>query len=240
MSTITITPETTVSAIAAAYPETLRMFEALGIDYCCGGKLPLADAVGTAKVPLATVIAVLTTAIAQGAANTTARNWQTEPLPALLDEIVTTHHAYLDRELPRLAGLLALVARVHGPNHGDVLQPLLATFTALKNELETHLRKEEDVTFPAIRALHDGTADETARRTITELETEHEAAGEALAAMHRITHDFALPADACNNFTAVYRGLQELEADIHHHIHLENNVLFPRVRAALHTCACAA
>jgi regulator of cell morphogenesis and NO signaling len=240
MQTIEITPQTTVSAIAAAYPETLRMFEALGVDYCCGGKLPLADAVRTAKAPLETVIAVLTTTIAQGTATMAERDWLAVPLPALMDEIVATHHTYLNRELPRLEGLLALVARVHGPNHGDVLQPLVETFAALKAELEAHLRKEEEVTFPAIRALHAGTADETARRTMLELETEHEGAGAALAAMHRITGDFTLPADACNTFAAVYRGLRELEADIHHHIHLENNVLFPRVRAEITGCACAA
>lgn len=236
---ITITPETTVSTIAASHPATLRMMEALGIDYCCGGKLPLADAATRVGLPVETVIAVLQTAIAQaGETGGADRNWQDALPEALLAHIVSTHHAYLHRELPRLEVMLETVARVHGPHHGDVLAPLLEHFRALKTELTAHLAKEEETTFPAIEQLLQGESGDTAVRTIAELADEHEAAGALLEAMRTDTRNYTVPEDACNTFRALYDGLQELEGDIHRHIHLENNILFPRVLAVVHRNEC--
>lgn len=230
MGTLQITPETRVGEVVAHYPATMRMCEALGIDYCCGGKLTLDEAAAKAGLPVATVVTVLQTAAAQAAQQGEAQDWHALPLEKLITHIVDTHHVYLANALPRLQGLLAKVARAHGEKHSDVLQPLVTIFDELKSELEAHLRKEEEVTFPAIRRMLNGTWDETVARTIAELESEHEAAGAALEAMHRVTHDFALPADACTTFAAAYEGLQALEGDLHQHIHKENNVLFPRVR----------
>lgn len=135
------------------------------------------------------------------------------------------------RELPRLDAMLTLVRRVHGPNHADVLEPLGEAFTALKAELEAHLHKEEEVVFPAILRLARGERTPEVMAGVHELEDEHQAAGALLAAMHRVTHDFAMPDDVCNTYRGVYTGLLELEQDIHQHIHLENNVLFTRVAA---------
>ncbi len=238
---LTLTPELPVSAIAATYPVTLRMLEALGIDYCCGGKLPLAEAAAQAGIPVATAIAVLQTAIAQSAgAAMPETNWQQAPLTELMHHIVQTHHAYMHSEMPRLQGLLTLVTRVHGPNHGEVLRPLLEQYLALRHELTVHLKKEEDVTFPAIERLLERGYDETATVTIAELADEHDAAGAVLHAMRKTTANYALPADACATFRAVYDGLQILEADIHRHIHLENNILFPRALQLARECACSA
>lgn len=230
MAELTLTADTQVSAIAAAYPATLRMMEALGIDYCCGGKLPLREAAAKVKAPLETVLAVLQAAIMQAAAEkTTERDWQQAPLDELQAHIIATHHAYLWKELPRLEGLLALVARVHGPNHSDVLQPLLETYTALADELSAHLQKEEQIIWPAITRALAGDRSAEVATAIADLNAEHDAAGALLAKMREVTHNYELPADACNTFRAVYDGLQQLEQDIHRHIHKENNILFPRV-----------
>lgn len=236
MSGVTITPATPVCEIAAAYPATLRMMESLGIDYCCGGKNALEAAASQVGIPVATAIAVLETTIAQAAAGSEQEaNWNDAPFDALIQHILDTHHTYMNRELPRLDGILTLVRRVHGPAHGDILEPLGQAFTALKSELEAHLRKEEEVVFPAILRVVQGARDAAALAGAKELEDEHDAAGAILHDMHRITHNFAVPDGVCATYEAVYRGLQELEGDIHRHIHLENNVLFPRLRRLLNS-----
>ena len=240
MSEITLTAETLVKDVAARYPATLRTMEALGIDYCCGGKKPLAEATAAAGVPVQTAIAVLQAAIAQAAgAQGAAHDWTQAPLGELMEHILDTHHTYMDREMPRLEAILLKVARVHGPNHADVLQPLVREYTRLKEDLTLHLKKEEDVTFPAIARVAAGEDDHQARTTIQELGEEHDAAGEILAAMRQATSNYALPEDACGTYAALYDGLQAMEQDIHRHIHLENNILFPRALSAIGPCTCA-
>jgi len=236
-----VTPDMLVREVAAKYPATLRTLEALGIDYCCAGKLPLAEAAAERKLPVETVIAVLEAAIAQASGDEPAgEDWQHAPFDALTDHIVEKHHTYMHREMPRLEYILSVVARVHGPNHGDVLEPLVGLYAALKAELDEHLKKEEEVTFPAINRLAAGDVDDVVLRTVRELEDEHERAGAVLHRMHEVTRDFAMPDDVCNTYRALYDGLQELEQDIHQHIHLENNILFPRVKVAVKEYAAAA
>jgi len=227
-----ITPDMLVREVAAKYPATLRTLEALGIDYCCGGKLPLAEAAVGRGLPLETVIAVLEAAIAQTYGDEPAgEDWQYAPFDALTDYIIEKHHTFLQRELPRLEYILSVVARVHGPNHADVLEPLVKLYAALKTELEMHLEKEEQVTFPAICRLSTGEIDDVVLRAVRELEEEHERAGAVLHQLREVTHDFEMPDDVCNTYRALYAGLQALENDVHQHIHLENNILFPRVKA---------
>jgi len=231
MAEIDISPEVTVGAIVAEYPGTMHMLEALGIDYCCGGKLPLAEAAKGANVPVETVVAVLQTAIAQSQQSPAVeRNWQLAPLDELMDHIVRTHHVYMHAELPRIGQMLEKVGRAHGAAHGAMLEELSEVFQTLRADLEEHLAKEEEVTFPVIRLLLAGQFDERVQRTVRELEHEHEVAGAALARMREITNDYALPEDACATFAGLYTALQDMERDLHQHIHLENNILFPRVR----------
>ena len=236
-----VTQDMLVREVAAKWPATLRTLEALGIDYCCGGKLTLAEAAAERGLPVETVTAVLEAAIAQASGDEAAgEDWQHAPFDALMDHIVEKHHTYMHSELPRIEYILSVVARVHGPNHGDVLEPLVGLYAALKAELEGHLKKEEEVTFPAIRRLIAGDVDDVVLRTVRELEEEHERAGAVLHEMHRVTNDFALPDDVCNTYMALYDGLQVLENDVHQHIHLENNILFPRVRERVKEYAAAA
>ena len=217
------TESITVSEIAAKSLAAVRVFERLGIDYCCGGKRPLTDVCRQKGYDPAAVRSELDEA--EKATRDTIRDWNTAPLQELIDHIVRTHHAYLDRELPALSVRLEKVYRVYNQRYGETLPGLLEVYAGLRSELEMHMRKEEMVLFPAIAAHKPFAALEN---PIATLEAEHETAGEALAKIREITKDFDIPEYACVTYRALMTGLQELEQDLHMHIHLENNVLFPR------------
>jgi regulator of cell morphogenesis and NO signaling len=231
------TDQHTVGEIAASFPASVRVFQKHGIDFCCGGKLPLGQACeghGLAPQALLEEIAgAVRTPAAAGA------NWEQAPLGELIDHILSRHHAYLKTELPRLGRMLAKVVEAHGHKYGDTLVNLQATFTSLREELDAHLMKEEVVLFPILRKLeaarlsgsqpepsHCGSID----NPIRVMEFEHDGAGAALVEMRRLTGSYTVPPDACNTFRGLYYGLGELEADLHQHIHLENNILFPRAQ----------
>jgi len=229
-----VTPEMTVGEIVAKYPATMRMLEALGIDYCCGGKRTLTDAALAAQMPVESVLAVLRTTIAQAQqAPAVERDWQAAPLDELMEHIVATHHTFMHQELPRISEMMERVVRAHGAKHGEMLTPMAETYAALRAELESHLADEEERTFPMIRRLLTGARDKQIAQAVGELEHEHEAAGEALARLRTLSHDYQAPADACTTFCALYDALQGVERDLHQHIHLENNILFPRIRQIL-------
>ena len=148
-----------------------------------------------------------------------------------------THHGYMKAALPRLGSLVPKVLKAHAEHHGNVLRQVQTLFDALNAELSSHLMKEEQVLFPYIVALElhfrDGTAKPpapfgSARNPIRQMEREHESAGQALAKLREVTDNYTLPPDACPTFKAMYEELQRMEADLHQHIHLENNILFPR------------
>ena len=211
----------TVGEIAAENPSSVRVFEKYEIDYCCGGKIPLADACQAKGIPASAVELELAQAAAGPSADE--RDWNVAPLDSLIDHILSTHHAYLKRELPRLGSLLAKVLAAHGALHGDSLIPLGHTFDAMRDELVSHMAKEEMILFPAIR-----NGFRQVSQPIRVMEHEHDSAGRALAAMRKLTGDYTLPPEACNTYRALFNGLAELESDLHTHIHLENNILFPR------------
>ncbi|OFX13229.1 MAG: iron-sulfur cluster repair di-iron protein, partial [Armatimonadetes bacterium RBG_16_58_9] len=222
--------------IAARYPQSLKVFERHGIDYCCGGHERLADAVARQNITLDRLVAELKDATSRPPqAGEAQRDWTTATVQELIDHIVARHHTYLRAELPALDDIMAVVARVHGPAHGDVLRPLQGIFRVLKAEIEDHLRKEEEDLFPAIRRIGEGPAsqDGKLRDLVEEVAGEHDRVGAALHEMRERTSDYALPTDACPTFARLYEGLNGLEKDVHQHIHLENNILFPRVVEAV-------
>jgi regulator of cell morphogenesis and NO signaling len=232
------TDQKTIGEIAAENPAVTRVFEKYGIDYCCGGKIPVAEACKARGIQVADLEAELVQATATRAPG--GQDWQAAELSALIDHIISTHHVYLKSELPRLQFLMDKVLAAHGKNHGDSLAPLGRTFAELRAELEAHLMKEEMVLFPIIRGLE--LAKQQGRQApaahcgsvnnpIRVMEHEHDSAGRALEAMRQATGNYTLPADACNTYRALFHALGELEADLHQHIHLENNILFPRAAA---------
>ena len=164
------------------------------------------------------------------------KDWASALPTELADHIEQTHHVFMKQQLPRLGTLLEKVLQVHGQRHGKMLEQLKRTFFSLKTDIELHLVKEEQILFPLIRQLDayqqgQGPVPEvhcgTVANPIGQMEFEHDQAGQFLAQIRTITSDFQLPEDACETFRALYDGLRDMEADLHEHIHLENNILFP-------------
>jgi regulator of cell morphogenesis and NO signaling len=229
-----ITAAKTVRELAAEVPNAPRVFEKLGIDYCCGGDRPLEEACASAGVGIDVVLRALEQGIDTSASIAT-RDWNTAPLGELVDHIVGKHHAYVKAEVPRLQTLIAKVAGVHGKNHAELEQVQVA-FLALANELGAHLLKEEQILFPYVKQMAGGSGCGpscfgTVRNPIRVMMMEHDHAGEKLREMRRITSDYSIPADACTSYATLFRALVEFEQDLHQHIHLENNILFPRAAA---------
>jgi len=233
---MSVTTEKTVGELALENPAATRVFENLGIDYCCGGGQTLEQACHAAHVSIEQVEDSLAAASQAASATPQARDWQAEPLSELLAHIRRTHHAYTREEIARLGPLFDKVCAVHGKNHPELLR-LHEIFSGLAEELTTHLMKEEMVLFPYILRLEEaGAAKEpvlpppfgSVRNPVAMMSNEHDGAGRALRGMRAIANGYAAPPDACISFQTLYRALAALEADLHQHIHLENNVLFPR------------
>jgi regulator of cell morphogenesis and NO signaling len=225
----------TVAELAAGSLAAVRVFEKYGIDYCCGGKRPLGEACREKGINEASVQADLDTALAGD--KTSDRDWNTAPLSDLIQHIVTTHHEYLRRELPAIQIRLDKVYAVYNQRYGPTLTGLPEVYAALRSELESHVDKEEMILFPAIAAYE--SAVNSGRPTaslpfrsvanpVSVMEAEHESAGQALSKIREITHDFEVPEYGCVTYHALMSSLDELERDLHMHIHLENNILFPR------------
>ncbi len=230
---IQVNGKTTVRELVGHYPQTRKVFEKHGIDYCCGGGQSLADAAAKQGLEVSALVPALEKAIRTPPASQSPadKDWYAAPLPELVDHIVQVHHYYMKKELPRLRVLVPKILQAHGANHGDVLRQVQTLFSALDAELSAHLVKEEQTVFPQLLAASRGAkraTDGPVGDPIGQLEHEHDSAGATLAKLRQVTHDYALPDDACPTFKAVYDELQQMEADLHQHVHLENNILFPR------------
>ncbi|MFL6213076.1 MAG: iron-sulfur cluster repair di-iron protein [Blastocatellia bacterium] len=224
----------TVREIAVEMPAATRLFEKLGIDYCCGGGRPLTEACASAGLEIDKVVASLEQIGAATQAD--ARDWRTASLNDLITHINDTHHVFTREELGRIEPLLAKVSRVYGERRPE-LPRIEAIFLELKRELLPHLMKEEQVLFPYVRQLELAVAGVTTRpascfgtvqNPVRLMMMEHDAAGDMLRQLRELSNDFTPPADACVSYQTLYRALEELEQDLHQHIHLENNILFPR------------
>lgn len=225
---MTVTASETVGEIVAANPSTARLFERYGIDYCCGGNRPLAEACSEKGLSVEEISREL---MDSGPA-TQQRDWRSAPLSELIAHIVATHHSYLRTELPEIERKIDKVREAHTERHGETLSALREVFRALKGELTEHMMKEERILFPVIERMEATSSLAMPRGAIHQpirvMEHEHDSAGKALLEMRRLTSGFALPDDACNTFRVLYRQIEDLESDLHLHIHLENNILFPR------------
>lgn len=221
-----------VGRLVAERPERARVFEEFDIDYCCGGKRSLGEACGRRGVDPAVVIRRLE-AVDAGP-DESPRDWDDATVAELCDHIVATHHAFLRRELLRLSYLLQKIARVHGERHPELLE-LLAAYLPFARDMELHMDKEEQVLFPALKRLAEGQIglSRTLLAPVRMMEAEHDEAAQALAEMRRLTDGYRPPADACNSYRAALAGLHGIEQDLHRHVHLENNVLFPRAEEYL-------
>ena len=224
--------EDTVGQVVATSPPTSRVFEKYGIDYCCGGKVSLKEVCAKRGLEAPKVLEELDRA---SAAAPDAEDLTQLGLQDLVERILSTHHAFVKREIPRLTALMEKVVRVHGENHPESLPAMGRLWAHAAPALEQHLAKEEEMLFPWIVQLDQGRLDPSMALSIdmpiSVMEAEHDEHGEAFARLRSLAGDYVAPVDACGSWRALWSGLEEFESDLHRHVHLENHVLFPQARA---------
>ena len=225
--------QVTVGQLVVERPSRAKVFESLGIDFCCGGRKPLEQACNEVGLNTDLVQRVLAAFDEQAEQPDAEANWSAASLTELAAHIEGTHHAYLKSELPQLAAWVAKVGARHG-DRDPRLAKLASIFAQFFAELTAHMQKEEQVLFPLVRELEAGHANPAAshcgsvENPIRVMVAEHDDAGEALAQMAALTDNFHAGPDACNTFRAMMDGLSRLRRDMHRHVHKENNILFPR------------
>jgi regulator of cell morphogenesis and NO signaling len=226
--------ETAIGDVVAHDLRTAVVFNRFGIDFCCGGRRTVEDACVAAHLDPDRVISDLRAVHEDPESAGDLTVW---PATRLIDRIVSRHHAYVRAQTPVIKGYLARLVAKHSHRHVEVAR-LAAIFADVSDELLRHMDKEERILFPAIAALADdyarGTAPDAFGRSIHQpiaaMEDEHEWAGAQLTLMRTLSHDYAVPQDGCATWRACYAALEDFEKDLHQHVHLENNVLFPLAR----------
>jgi regulator of cell morphogenesis and NO signaling len=205
----------------------------LKIDYCCGGGRNIAEACRASGVRLDELSRLLAEA---AAARDLSPDFAAGPLSDLIRHILDTHHVYTREESARIQALLEKVCGKHGENHPE-LREVRALFLKLDADLQPHMFKEEQILFPYILRLEAASAAGspppfapfgTVNNPVRMMMFEHDTAGDLLREIRAAARDFQAPDDACMSFRALYRALEDFEQDLHRHIHLENNLLFPR------------
>ncbi len=227
---------TTVGELASKLPNAAQVFAKYGIDYCCGGGTSLADACNLAGVKVDELVRAIEQAAPQGADSDRTKDYSNMSARGLVDHILGTHHVFTRSELPRLAQLIEKVVSVHGSRHPE-LSSVQEIFQRLHADLDPHMDKEENILFPYVVEL-DAAAERgsrcgppffvTVQNPIRMMQHEHDAVGEMLKQLRSVTSNYTTPTDGCASYQALYSALENLEMDIHQHIHLENNILFPR------------
>lgn len=228
----------TVGDIVAEDYRRAGVFKQYGIDFCCGGSRTLEEACETSGVDITAVEGALATA--NGTDGSAARmqpdRWELDFLANYIENI---HHSYVRENLPVLLEFSQKVARVHGHHHPEVVE-IARKVQELAVEMTDHMKSEEDILFPYVAKLvaaarHGVAAEASGFGSVTEpiniMEDEHEHTGALLADMRRLSSDFVPPEDACNTYRALFAKLEDFEEDLHRHVHLENNILFPKAAA---------
>jgi regulator of cell morphogenesis and NO signaling len=215
---------TTLAELAVSHPAAARVFYRHRLDFCCGGRRPLAEVCRERQLDAAVILEAIA---AEDPIAADAERWDLAPLAALIDHIVTTYHARLREQLPALVEMARKVERRHG-DKPECPRGLATHLEAMHASVLDHLGKEEEILFPLILAGQGARAS----APVHVLEVEHTQHGEGLQALRRLTDDLTPPAAACTTWRALYLGLQQLEQELMEHIHLENNVLFRRALSA--------
>lgn len=224
-----------IGDIVAKFPNAADILKKYRIDFCCGGDRLLSEAIKEQGVNEVKLLEEINTSygIFKNNISLKDRNWLEAPLDELVEQIINVHHAYLYENLPRISELTTKILRVHGEKHPE-LSKVHQLFHTIKMELDAHLIEEETVQYPAIKAysISNNEADLVkAIGIIEKLQDEHTGAGNILKELRDITNDYKVPAGACTTYRLTYSKLEEMESDIFQHIHLENNILFPRLHS---------
>lgn len=241
MNTHKLTPEQladiTLGEIVTSNFAAAEVLKTYDLDFCCGGKRSLREACDEKKLDTEEVASLLAESITSRTATPTHRfeNWT---IPFLIDYVVNEHHAYTRKVLPELEGYLQRVCKVHGMQHPELKQ-IHWYFEKLQEEMTMHLQFEEKKYFPLAKAIASEEKEKTdglikdATHHQDVMMDDHEETGRILEKMRELSNDYTPPADACNTYILLYNGLDELEDDIKKHVHLENNILIPKVEYAL-------
>jgi regulator of cell morphogenesis and NO signaling len=225
-----IDPNRTLASLVEASPAHARVFESLGLDYCCGGDQTLATACEEGGLDVDDVRDRL--AEARDRSDGDGADYEWDDLEDLADHIVDAHHDYLREELPKLGDIVETVADVHGESHPE-LHDVEAEFHELTAEIREHIGEEEEELFPVVGKLDSGDrllAEEAERlhEAIRNFEEDHAATADRLERIAELTDDYAVPDGACPSYQSMLKRLDQLERDTHMHVHKENNVLFDR------------
>ena len=228
------TPDTTIGAIVSGDYRAAAVFQRYGIDFCCGGGRTIEDACRAKSLDPGAVLAD----VARECATTDAAapQFATWEPTALMDHIVSTHHAYVRQALTTISAHTRKLADVHGANHPELVE-VDRLFAAVAVEMTSHMMKEEHILFPFIVQLQEAAGQGgpapfipfgTVANPIHMMEEEHESAGNAMARIRELTGGYQVPADGCTTYRVGLRELDQFEQDLHAHVHLENNILFPK------------
>lgn len=226
--------QSTLGEIVAADFRTAEIFKKAGIDFCCGGKKSLEQACTEKLIDLPLLINELKALEAQPMSQT--YNFNEWDLAFLSDYIVNTHHKYVLKTLPELVFYTQKIASVHGNRHPELIK-VANLFEQINAELLQHLKQEEEMLFPAIKeVLKNNTAEAkaTIASEISRMNGEHEFAGGAMDKINELTAGYQIPEDACNTYRVALQLLHQFEDDLHVHVHLENNILFPKALKLTH------
>lgn len=221
-----------IGEIVTKFPKSADVLKEYRIDFCCGGDRTLLTAIKEQSLSEPEVLDRINNLYEEFKnMESEDKNWEEAPFSELVDHIVNVHHAYLQVELPKISELTAKILRVHGEHHPE-LSKVYKLFHSLKMELEQHVIKEETIQYPAIKEYEKNKTKAALDKAVNitkELEDEHVGAGDILKKLRKVTNDYTVPEDGCNSYRLTYVKLMELEADTFQHIHLENNILFPRL-----------
>lgn len=224
----------TVADVLLENPRAAYIFKKYHIDFCCKGSRSLEEACAKAGIPVKEILKEIDQSTENPPFNMRANDW---PLDFLVDYIVNNHHQYIQEKTPELLNLLAKVAKVHGEQHPE-LNEIAGIFNVVADELMSHMQKEEQVLFPAIKALvnqkntGNGKADfpfGSIQNPIRMMEEEHTDAGDGMDTIRKLSRDYMVPDDACTSYRLLFDMLAAYENDLHQHVHLENNILFPKI-----------
>ncbi|WP_026585262.1 iron-sulfur cluster repair di-iron protein [Bacillus sp. J33] len=227
--TMQLSEDRLVKDIVNEFPKTSDVFKRFRIDFCCGGNIPLSRAAAEQSADMNLLLKELNEVIQKENPKEDLEVWTESSSKDIIEHVINQYHRPLEEELSQLSPYVTKVARVHGTSHEELLR-VYELFFELKKELLEHTAKEEESVFPLLLKLEDPAVEnrEEIIRFIKELEQEHDHAGSILKELREITADYTPPADACGSYRLVYKRLEDLEGQTFMHVHLENNILFPR------------
>jgi regulator of cell morphogenesis and NO signaling len=226
--------KTKVKDIALSNPGARQILESAGVDYCCGGAKSLHEACMHSDVPAEEILKRLSENSEQVSPGES--TWVSAPLADLTRHICEKHHQYVREAIPRVRALLEKVKAKHGENHPEIAD-IQMLFIEVGREMIMHMQKEEQILFPYIDAVERSVREKktleppffgTVRNPIQAMMSEHDSAGELVRQIRKASSVYTPPADGCTSYQALYQDLRQFEEDLHQHVHLENNILFPR------------